>query len=60
MDNEDEVHIYNRTLLSHKEQKNVIGSNTDATRNYHTDEMSQKNTNTTRYHFYVEPKTLQK
>ena len=59
MDNEDEVHIYNRILLSHKEQ-NVICSNMDATRDYHTDEISQKNTNTTWYHLYVEPKTLHK
>ena len=37
MDKEDVVHIYNGILLSHKkEQNNVICSNTDATRDYHT------------------------
>ena len=37
MDKEDVLHIYNGILLSHeKEQNNVICSNMDATRDYHT------------------------
>ena len=37
MDKEDVVHIYNGILLSNeKEQNNAIFSNTDATRDYHT------------------------
>ena len=37
MDKEDVVHVYNGILLSHeKEQNNAICSNTDATRDYHT------------------------
>ena len=37
MDKEDVVHIYNGILLSHKKRtNNVICSNMDATRDYHT------------------------
>ena len=37
MDKEDVVHIYNGILLSHKKEwNNVICSNMDATRDYHT------------------------
>ena len=37
LDKEDVVHIYNGMPLSHKkEQNNVICSNMDATRDYHT------------------------
>ena len=37
MDKEDVVHIYNGVLLGHKEEwNNVICSNMDATRDYHT------------------------
>ena len=36
MDNEDEAHIYDGILLSHKEQNNVICSDMDAARDYHT------------------------
>ena len=33
---EDVVHIYNGILLSHKKWNNAIGSNMDATSDYHT------------------------
>ena len=37
MNEEDVVHIYNGILLSHKkEQNDIICSNVDATREYHT------------------------
>ena len=43
MDGEDLVHIYNGMLLSHnKERNNTICSNMDATRDYHTNELSQE------------------
>ena len=37
MDEDDMVHVYNGILVSHKKEwNNVICSNTDATRDYHT------------------------
>ena len=37
MDKEDVVHVYNGILISHKKEwSNVIGSNMDTTRGYHT------------------------
>ena len=58
MDKVDVVHIYNGILpLSHKKEwNNVICSNMNATRDYHT-KWSQKETNTIWYHLHVESKT---
>ena len=53
IDKEDVVHIHNGILLSHKkEQNNVIGSNMDSTRDYHTT-WSQKDKNHTVPFLYV-------
>ena len=46
MNKEDVVHIYNGILLSHKKERNwVICRDVDASRDCHTQEVSQKEKN---------------
>ena len=58
MDKEDVVYIHYGILLSHKEEwNNVICSNTDGPRDYHTKwSKLDRERNTLWYHLYVESK----
>ena len=61
MDKEDVVHIYNGILLSHKKEwNNVICSNMEGPRDYHTKwskpERERQIPHTTWYHLYIESK----
>ena len=62
MGKEDVVYLYKGMLLSHeKEWNNAIWSNMNGPRDYHTKwSQTERETNTIRYHLYVESKILQK